>query len=287
MENHLSLQQKIAALIRGNKTDEVFKMLRHEKLSASKVNALTIIEAAYNEVKQAELKGLSSAEEIQIRKNKINNQLLELFNNGTVFTKQSTSKFKYLSILAVALLVLSSLWWFFNSSDTSCPSYNPDINNKILVLPFQNVGNTPAKPEVSINKRINELTSKNNLSSESQLAKNTAGDLSNSQVIELGKNCNLDLLIWGTYSSRSDSLRLVLEYHFTKKPTAKNLSELITLKDVTGLQKGRMLKSLDDVILSLCGLIALREGNKDLAMKWFEKVKEKDKLDEMLLEEMK
>lgn len=283
MKNQKPLQQKIAILIRENKTGEVFKILRQEELPSSKANALTIIEAAYNEVKQAELKGLSSAEDIQIRKNKINNQLLELLEEDTKTVKQSASNFKHIGIIVIALLGASTLWWFSGSSNANCPSYTSAINNKILVLPFENVGNAPAKPQVSINKRINELTSKNNLSAESQLVKTIASDLSNAQVIELGKKCDLDLLVWGTYSSGNDSLRLVLEYHFTKKLTNKSFSELVTLKDVTGLQKGQMLKSLDDAILSLCGLIALREGDKDLAVKWFTKVKVKEELDKDLL----
>jgi hypothetical protein len=70
-----------------------------------------------------------------------------------------------------------------------------------------------------------------------------------------------------------------MEYYFTKAPEANVLSQLVTLKDVTSLQKGTMLKSLDDAIFSLCGVIALREGNNALAKKWLEKVGKKEQMD--------
>jgi Effector-associated domain 11 len=278
MRNQAPLQQQVKDLIRLGDTPGVFKLLTSANLSPTQVKTLTIIEAAYSDIKQAELKGLATTDELQIRKNKINNQLLELLDLDDKPLSKS-SKIKPVAIFVTSLLSIGLLWWLLKNPSIQCPSYSAEINNKILVLPFENIGESPAKPHISIYKRINELASKNNLSAFAQVTEMINENLSDQQVPELVKECNLDLLIWGNYSSRPDSLRLVMEYYFSEAPEASVLSELVTLKDVTSLQKGTMLKNLDDAIFSLCGVIALREGNNALAKKWFEKVSGKEQMD--------
>jgi Effector-associated domain 11 len=279
MRNQSPLQQQVKDLIRQGDTPGVFKLLASSNLSSAQVKTLTLIEAAYFEIKQAELKGVATTDELQIRKNKINNQLLELLDLDGGPTPKSSSKKIPIAALVSALLLISLLWWYFKDAGIQCPSYPAEVNNKILVLPFENVGDAPAKPQVNIYKRINELTTKNNLSALAQLAEINNDKLSEQKVRDLGSDCDLDLLVWGTFSSRADSIRLVMEYYFTKAPETNVLSELVTLKDVTSLQKGTMLKNLDDAIFSLCGVIALREGNNALAKKWFEKVGGKEQMD--------
>jgi len=44
-----------------------------------------------------------------------------------------------------------------------------------------------------------------------------------------------------------------------------------------------MLKDLDDSIMSLCAVIALRKGNKALAKKWLNKIKKLEHVDKELL----
>ena len=56
------------------------------------------------------------------------------------------------------------------------------------------------------------------------------------------------------------------------------------LKDVTAIQSGTMLKNIDDAILSLCSVIAIRQGNTEITRKWLGKMGEKEEIDRQLSE---
>jgi len=86
---------------------------------------------------------------------------------------------------------------------------------------------------------------------------------------------------------KSDSIRLNLQYYFSSNPDFGKVHERITLKDITELQRGMFSKNLKDTIMSLCGLIAIRENNMPVAKKWFEKIANKDMSDQKILDELR
>jgi len=264
---------QVRKLIAEGKTKKVFDLLKIHLSHAQ--SELAIIEAEYNELKNAELKGTLSSEAIQLRKNQINNKLLSLLENepspiSTTLSKNNLWKI----ILPFGVVAAMFGLWFLFSNTQNCPTFPPDFKNNILVMPFENVGNlqNTAKPQTILKNKINQLAKENNLSSIALLNENFES-MSNEKAHSLGENCYVDLLIWGEYSSRANSIYLILNYSFTDQPDWNLSYELIALKDVTAIQSGQMSKSLDDAIFSLCGIIAIRENKNELAEKWFDKVK--------------
>ena len=68
----------IRQLIGSGKTGEVFDFLREQSLDPSIARSLAIIEGAYKELRQAEIKGVLTSEAIQAKKNQINDKILVL-----------------------------------------------------------------------------------------------------------------------------------------------------------------------------------------------------------------
>lgn len=196
-------------------------------------------------------------------------------------TSNKPSNLSRLLVGALLLAFAGGLIWWFGSVQHTCPYFPKEVRNKIIVMPFINVAGGVAKPQTVLIDRINQLAHKNNLSTVAGLG--SAKDVNRRNASLIAQNCKANVIIWGTYSM-SDSLRINLKYHFSHSPQEHKVGTLLEIKDVMDLlQEGEMMKTHDDAILALCGVIAMREGKEIIAKKWFEKVKEKDQLDRQLL----
>lgn len=278
------LHRTIQTLIADGKTKEVFSFLRKQDLSAQQSRTVALIEAEFNELQKSSLKGILSFQEERLQKNKINDKLLSLFHvEGT--TNSTPTKSSNLSRILVGVLLLAfagGVIWWFDSVKHDCPSFREEVRNKIIIMPFENVAGGTAKPQTILRDRINQLALQNKLSTQAGLGTSLDVNLNNATLV--AQNCKANVIIWGTYSSGTDSLRLTMNYKFMREPQKNKVGEVIAVNDVMDLlREGKMLKLQDDAILSLCGIIAMREGNKGVAKKWFEKVKKKEELDQKIL----
>ena len=79
--NQENIYQKVRSFIVKNKTSDVFKFLKEHFPEAE---SLTILESEYNEIRDAELKGKLDHNQIQIKKNQINDKLLTFAKVGDI-----------------------------------------------------------------------------------------------------------------------------------------------------------------------------------------------------------
>ena len=283
----IKINALVRSLIQSGKTTEVFELLRKQPIAAYIRQSLAIIEAEYYELRKEEARGLLSFEEKQIRRNRINSKLLALLEETPPLGRKIGLYRGYLLWIIPIGLVVIGLLIFWKMSPTPavyvCPEFEETYNNKIMVLPFENLGKDIAKPQLVLRDRINKLTDKNNLSTIAKLGE-PIEDLTINEAPDAAKKCNANVIIWGTYHNKADSMALILQYCFTEHPNWNNAGQLMEFKDITQLHNGRMLKDLDDAILSLCGIIALREGNNKIAEKWFDKVVQKEAIDRIALD---
>jgi len=164
-----NLQSTLQNLIQNEGTIEAINWLKTQPLSTLQSKELAIIAAEFNTLQQAERKSTLPFETVQMRTNQINDRLLSLLSSKANIT--APNKANLLKILLPIALFLGSLFfWFQKQNETyNCPAYPNDINTKVLILPFENVGNQDAKPQVVLRDRINQLTTKNSLSTKAQL----------------------------------------------------------------------------------------------------------------------
>lgn len=279
------IQATVSEHIRAGKTAAAFAYLREQPLDAASLRGLAVLEADFVELQRADAKGVLTYPEKQVRLNQIHDRLLRLLD-AHESPERAVQRRRWWLALPLVLLIGTGLWWLWpGRGGYTCPEFPSAISRRILVLPFENIGGQEAKPQVVLLNRINELTQKNGLPAIARLGAAREG-LTLDQAPALGEQCGASLVVWGTYSGGTDSLRVVLQYCFTDFADWNNAGELIALKDVTALYRGSMVKSLDDAILSLCGLLAVREGERALAVKWFEKVREKEAADQQVLQRL-
>ena len=279
-------EKNIIALIRQNKTKEALRALQSEPLAPELKKALSILESEFTGLNQEVVKGTVSSEEKQIRTNRINDKLLFIVQEATnpVNSKRERKRKINQYLLPLGLLAICLIAWnYFNQAIYPCPEFTEDSRNKILLIPFDKVGDQEASPHLLLRDRITQLSMKNNLSTTIKLGAVKAG-VSIEEAPDLAKGCQANVIIWGKYSNRADEIHLVLQYYFLDQPDWSNLGELIVLKDVTAIQSGTMLKNIDDAILSLCSVIAMRQGNTEITRKWLGKIGEKEAIDEQLSE---
>lgn len=282
--NKKDIHQRISVFVQAGEISDAFNFLNEQDLDANTRNKATILQSEFKLLVDDELAGTISYEERQMRRNRVNKKLLELFQEEPVTGIKSYFASPLLKVLIpmVLLTVGTLLWWKLSFKPYTCPDFSSNYNNSVLVLPFAKASGQVAAPELILRERINKKTELKKLSTQAKIG-STVQNITTDKASSLAKQCNADLVIWGTYSDRQDSTRIIINYKFSDFTDWSKSSELIAVKDVTELYNGQMLTTLDDAIESLCGLIAIKEGNAPIALKWFENVKEKKEMDEKLL----
>jgi hypothetical protein len=272
---------EIQDLIQEGDIEGAIQTFRKADLSTEKSNTLSVIEAEYYRLNQDSQRGIIGNEEKERRTNQINNKLLILLEDAPAKLEKEKSRKKFLLpflLIGFILIVVAYFILPLEEKGLSCPTFNEKSVNKILLVPFVNVGESEAKPHLILRDEIEKLTIKKNLSTNIELIESKA-DISISKASEIAQSCNANVIIWGKYSNVGDSIRLILQYHFLEQPEWSSFGDLIVLKDVTEIQTGEMTKNLEDAIMSLCSVMAIRQNNKVVAKNWLAKVKEKEVID--------
>jgi len=284
--NQQDIYKNIEKLIVKGDLSEAFLFLRKHQPS----DAINILEAEYNELINNERKGTLLLNQLQIRKNQIHDKILSLAKDGPIAEIKNKKGNSLIKILIPVFLLLGiiGIWWGSQKEEISCPIYPPDLTNKILILPFQNIGGEETLPHKVFEDKINKFARRKRLnilakSSESNM------DLTFDVAPELAQKCQADLIVWGNYSN-TDSLHLNIKYYFANPPTIASLDdeEFSSLKNVASVYKGEMSKNMLDAVRSLCGVIVVRDGdNIPLAKSWFEKIDHKENMDKEILKAFK
>lgn len=276
-------------LIQAGKVSDAIAAIRGKKLDATASNSLSIIEAEHNNLQGDILKGVISEEQKLLRQNRINDKLLALLDWQANPVEKHKGQSRLLFVLLPLILLLAAFGYYsFGTQydEFECPKFADVSNNKILLLPFENVGTAVAQPHILLRDQIDKFSIEKGLSTSIELGATNEG-MTIKEAPQVAKSCGANAIIWGKYSNTNDSLRLILQYHFLDSPDWSNMSELLVFKDVTAIQSGQMLKNLEDAILSLCGIIAVREDKKSLAQKWLGAVDQKDAVDRKLIQLLK
>jgi len=290
----------------GKALQTLLGFLEKDPRYADAARTLQVVEANYNAARQQEIKGILSFQDAQRQYSQVNDALLSSLDAlaaGRAPRVMSAQKNSYVPwvIGGVAVLLLGlllGLWLTRRGSDkpaqaqvdaeVTCPKFDPK-DFKIMLLPFQNLGNEVARPELAIQTRIRDLTGRNSLNADIEVLADKRFEDNTPDIdaaAALGKQCEADLVIWGQYDRSKDSINVDVRYVFTKGAIRSGIVGSRVLNSVAAIKSGRMLRDLDDAILSLCGLVALHNGKPDLAVKWMEKIKKPNEGDKKVMEKL-
>lgn len=289
----------------GRALQTLIGFLEKDSRYAESVRTLQVVEANYHAARQQEIKGILSFQDAQRQYSQVNDALLYALDTlaagrtPRLPATQKRSPLLYWVIGGAGMLLVGLLigvWLNRKGQDKpaattveqTCPPFDPK-DYRILLLPFQNLSDAGARPELALQTRIRDLTSRNNLMADVEIFPGTEAR-DNTPDIEgagrIGRNCNADLVIWGQYDRSKDSINVDVRYVFTKGGLRSGVVGSKVLSNVAAIKNGKMLRDLDDAVLSLCSLIALHNGKPDLAKKWMAKMKQLDDRDKLVLEKI-
>ncbi len=195
------------------------------------------IQSQYQKNKKDQDKGLISFDNAQLAHNQITNQLLSIaaqLETGEleqeVKQKRQNRRLGLLIGLPAFVAVAWGLYLFslqkgiIGVDEYACPVYEDQDKFNILVLPFQPIGNQVKKvsnTHRSIINRLEVLSEQNSLPTEQlSLQRNTfalsEGRYPNtaSEAAQIGKQCDSDLIIWGTTEEDPNGGELTVRRQF-------------------------------------------------------------------------
>lgn len=276
MQNKTIIDQARAHILNGNTHRAL------ETLVPLQDHTVQVLTAAFMAIKEEVVKNTLSFDEAQREYSKINDKLLQRINDIEKGVPTGSVNSRRQWIIPVALLAgLLGLaifaWRHYHKTDEFCPAFSDKQGLKIVVFHLQKTEGeiTPATPpSVALLDQIGELTQKRDIPVQIRLYQAPADKLYSSDEREsLAAHCGADMVIHGSFNTiTKDSMSVKLEYRFFKNDRAHNvLHESIPLKGSM-----RTLRSLEDVVFSICAQIAAYSGQKETARLWLSKVKQED-----------
>ncbi len=294
-ETGAALQTMITYLEAEGKQEELLRTLR-------------VVQANYNAAKQQELKGILAFQEAQREYSKVNDALLSTIDDLSAGRPTRTTVHPALNrnrwiIGGAALLVVAVVAAIMifrkpkiadpvagqgEESGVKCPQFRP-ADYRIMLIPFISLNDQVARPAVSIQMRIRDLTRKNNISADVEIADGhtMATSLPDfARAKKKGDQCNANVVIWGQYEKVGDSIMVDVHYVFTEgSKVVSGHTDFHPFRSLSALQqsgKSSGLRSLDDAILSICSIMAVHAGKPEVAEKWLARIEDTSEKDDSL-----
>lgn len=266
------------------------------------VRTLRVIETEVHSAKQNERKGILTYHDArQIFSKAIDSihciiddlergrapQTGHLADTAPAPTTSSSSRKALVAIFSLLVMVVAGWVWFKKSDQPPITKTSPDRGKtdvcpaytregvRVLILPFQSFGSETDKPELAFQTQIRDLTGRNNLPSMVEVYRGTLQANSTPDIekaAQIGRNCGADLVIWGQYDRSRDALKIDTRYVFTQTSRSGKTS-FQSVPDLPALTQGKMYRSLEDAVFSICTIMAIRERNETLASKWLDRIK--------------
>jgi Effector-associated domain 11 len=260
-----------------------------EVLKPLKWRNVELLESRYNATRQREIKNTIAFGDAQLEYSKITDLLLAALDHGqsTDGNAVVSNKTKIAIVLLSISLALGA-WLFIRlytpnnekqtnsaKTDEKCPNFQADKAMKVLVLPFTNIGEaSEQKPAIAVMNGIVEKTRNRQLPVQVGLYNQQNDGMTPEVAADIGKNCSADLVIHGTFAAYSrDSIGIRVFYSFLRDGEQGGSSGAVTLPNVMAMGN---LRSVDDVVFSICARIAAQTGRLDVAKAWLDKIKQPD-----------
>lgn len=300
-----SVQQLLRQGDTGQALQVLISFLEKEGSRPDLLRTLRVVEANYSAARQQEIKGILEFSEAQREYAKTNDALLgaleDLASGRKPLTSYSGTGDGGSSNVRIAwlvggglLLVLGIVAGIFltrskkprpeptqtvieqpKEAEPQCPGFKPE-RFKVMIVQFQNLGEEKRKPELSIQSRIRELTTNNQLATDVEILNHQQFETSTpdlNDATDLGKHCQADLVIWGQFEPLvGNAISVDIHYAFTDASWPPGVASQ-TFKNVSEIKADQMkINNLDDAVFRICTALALHENRMDLAKKWLNKL---------------
>ncbi len=286
MENNADIAT-VRSLLSQGETGKAVQLLialldKDSRFKDNLLRTLRVAEANFNAARQQELKGILPFQEAQREYSKVNDTLLAIlddFESGRVppvSAQRAVNNRKWLWIgIGAAVLLGAAVYWLVKGRNSDCPRFEKNKALHVMVLPFDKLGGSDARPALRIQDVIQELTNKAGIESEVKISpRDSKGGINSQDAERLARECGADLVIYGQYQGfDNDSIRVKMGFKFLREGGAAFNGPFKTFRDITAVQPTR---DLQDAVFSLCAMIAMRDKNWQFAKRWMDRIREKD-----------
>lgn len=265
-----------------------------DKYDALKNAALQAL-SQLRKTKKDESLGIISFDNAKLNYNQVTHQTLnivDLLEEGKTKLEQYQvpAKRRWLAMIVAFLIVgavsVAVFRWVSNRSGgkaqaaSACPAYKPASEFNMLVFPFQQFGGVKVNADRAIVIDLARLSQNYQLNTDVALYEAKSEDINSnpanlSEAIEIGQNCNAQLVIIGTEEKLRDSFRIITEYKFLslkehfelKKLKIDERSEVNTVDAISSITtQGVVTNPIKQTILLLFGVVAYNMNDKDAAI---------------------
>lgn len=275
----------------------VFKVGLEANSRAPALRMLRVIESNYQLARQNEQKGILSFAEARQEYARAADAVLGLLESvenqvpGRVSPKNKMRRGLWIGV-GLAGLVFLAVLFFYPKFKVGCPYFDEKKALKVMILPFGSLGGGSVsterpRPEILVKDQIEELVAKAGLSVSAAIQSNFDPESElpdHAKARRLAEHCGADLIIWGKFVQKSDSIRLKLEY-VSVKNGREGQSVFRSLPDLS-FWDGAMDKELSDAVFAVCARVAGLLDKKEVTVRWLGKLKEPDATEAQALKKL-
>ena len=292
--------EEIRDLISDNETeiaiDRLRSFLEKDKKYRNLLDWVGNIRAEFQRASQKARRNLLNDEDFEVAQNQVNNQLFNLLRNleeGKLEPipqkfdgNQSSGSRSWITAILVVLLVGGGAyvgWRYFSNQNQSpvCPEFSSGSNLNVMLFPFNNVDGGNNKPHISIHSRLSQLCRENRINSSIELMPGVQEPIFEDDVLDAADRCAAELVIFGEVSSDITSTDIVSKYFYlgelegleVKKIQVEGETFVDTTTSISSIVRtGELTKDIEELILTLFGIIAHEEERYDLVVEQLEQL---------------
>ncbi|MCB0705428.1 MAG: hypothetical protein KDC34_08975 [Saprospiraceae bacterium] len=302
-----NLYNRIRDLILDGDTSMALQELQTILESDPKYHSLlswhTLISAKYNRIEKEARRGLITEDKLDVSRNQTNDQLHQIIKQlregnldveGSKLEpdlKPGTNRKWLIPVLALLVFGLAGFasWRFFlngNNKVDACPGFADESQFNVMLFPFREVGGgKDLNPEISIMDRLDQLCNQNGIKSSIRIHGKQDESLDFQTASAEGDKCNASLVIWGTVEEHANVMDLTTRYKYlgnaegleVTKLQLEGESQVDTTTSISSIvREGVLTKNIEELILTIFGLIAHEEEQYDVAIDALEKAGRQD-----------
>ncbi|MBK7408001.1 MAG: tetratricopeptide repeat protein [Saprospirales bacterium] len=255
------------------------------------------IQSLFSRTQQKEIKGTLTQDQASANYNIVNDsiiQVLDQLEQGLTHPKGFNSKVQtqrlqvwqvaLTGVIAAGILAVVFLLWrpaAEPSAEITCPGFTQPAQLNVLLLPFVNLSEGELKPEYAIKERLEKYCGDYQLNTQVRVFETyyqrPDAELPNFNLAEeVGAECQAGLIIWGTAERLANGrIDLTSKFKFLGKGDQFALqkiqfegeTQVDTVLSISSIgRQGNITKDIEQLVLTLFGLVAHEEGNHEAAI---------------------
>ncbi len=228
------------------------------------------------QTKEKEKRGTLSAENIRLQYNLVNDSILKLVDHieqdkyvpeGFDESLQKTSRKKWIYLLLGGLIcvLIGVGYYLIFPPAPSCPEFLEQSEVDVMLLPFKSLGGGELSPETAIKARLISLCEKQAFPAGVEIFSNFFEGGHNDfpgekEAEEIGKNCQVDMLIWGTAENAGDEKIVHAKYKYLGERNGLTFNQLKwegekkvdTLKAISNIMnQGELTAEIETLLMAI------------------------------------